>query len=43
MIVNEAFDALAFLCIVLIGASIIMYGVHLFYKYVLGVDLGSTY
>lgn len=43
MVTNEAFDAIAFLCIVLTGASIIMCGVYLFYKYVLGVDLDSTY
>lgn len=43
MVANEAFDALAFLCIVFTGASIVMGGVYLFYKYVLGIDFDSTY
>jgi hypothetical protein len=43
MLANEAFDALAFLCILFTSASVIMGAVYLFYKYVLGVDLDSTY
>lgn len=43
MIVNEIFDTVAFLCIIFVGASVIMGGVYLFYKYVLGIDFNSTY
>ena len=43
MIVNEAFDALAFLCIALTGLCVIMCGIYLFYKYILGVDLNLNY
>jgi len=43
MLVNEAFDVLAFLCVSFIGASVIMAVTHLFYKYVLGIEFNSTY
>lgn len=43
MIVNEAFDALAFLCIILTGACVTMCGIYLFCKYILGVDLNLNY
>jgi len=43
MVVNEAFDAFAFLCIVLTGSAAIYGCLYLFYKYVLGRDFDSGY
>jgi hypothetical protein len=43
VVINEMFDTVAFLCTVFAGASVIFCGVYLFYKYVLGIDINSTY
>ena len=43
MVVNEMFDTIVFLCAAFTGASVIVCGIYLFYKYVLGIDLNLTY
>ena len=43
MIVNEMFDTLVFLCAAFSAAFIIVGFVHLYYKYVRGIDFDSTY